>query len=287
MRGRRLVWLPRFAVYPGGTAAQASTEYGFLSARLREPLLHGPKGWYRLDAARHALVPVTGGRLPLADGTTVLVRRGLTFRVERDGRVVLRGSSPTFRILSSRLVQSGTTLLDVGTERRWRLPPGCLTAGFQGEALILACGVAHGAEGVAPLRLERMVPGSAARPITTALAQLMPQAASLSPNGAWVAVEGFTGCAASYVYVAPARGGAARLVYGRSLTEPFAANYSSLLGWSADGRLVVVFTPPHCDTPYGPQHPPRGVYLVDPRTLGRTFVTRAAVAMWNPAPLRR
>jgi hypothetical protein len=285
MRGRRLVWLRGFAVYPDSAAPQASAAYGFLFARLSEPLLHGPKGWYRLDAPRHALLPVTGGRLSLAGGTTVIARHDLTFAVERNGRVVLGGSAyNTFRILSPRLVQSGTTLLDVETERSWRLPPGCLTAGFDGKTLMLACGVAHAAEGTAPLRLERMEPGSAAQPITPALAQLIPEAASLSPNGAWVAFEGDTGCAASYVYLAPVRGGTARIVYGRSTTEPFAANYSSLLGWTADGRIVVVFMPPHCDAPYGPQHPPRGVYLVDPRTLARTFVTRTAVAMWNPAP---
>jgi hypothetical protein len=287
MRGRRLAWLPGFAVYPSGAAVQASAAYGFLGARLRPPLLHGPNGWYRLDAPRHALLPVADGRLSLAGGATAVARHDLRFAVERNGRVVLRGSATnTFRILSSRLTQSGTTLLDVATGKNWQLPPGCLTAGFDGATLILACGIAHGAEGMAPLRLKRMVPGSVARPIAPALAKLVPEAASMSPDGAWVAVEGVTGCSASYVYLAPVRGGAARIVFGRSTTEPFAANYSNLLGWTADGRLVVLFMPPHCDTPYGPQHPPRGVYLVDTRTLARTFVTRTAVAMWNPAPSR-
>jgi tricorn protease-like protein len=130
--------------------------------------------------------------------------------------------------------------------------------------------------------LERLEPDGSTRRLTSPLAELIPDAPSLSPDGRWVAVEGDTGCAASYVYVAPAAGGAARLVYGRSPTEPFASNYSSLLGWSADGRLVVLFEPPHCDTtPPGP--PPRGVYLVDPRTLTRTFVTASAVAMWGSA----
>ena len=73
-------------------------------------------------------------------------------------------------------------------------------------------------------------------------------------------------------------------VFGRSARDPFAANYSILLGWSADARLVVRFMPQHCDTPLGPQRPPNGVYLVDPRTLARTFVARAAVGLWNPDP---
>jgi len=287
MRGRRLVWLPGFAVYPRGTSAQASAEYDFLSTRMHTPLLNGPDGWYRLDARRYALMPVRGGRLPLAGGATVVARGGDVFAVERGGHFVLRGSAPTFRILSQRLVQAGRRLLDVGTGRRWMLPRGCLAAGFRDETLIAACGLAHAAEAAAPLVLERIVPGGAAHPITPALAQLIPEVASLSPDRTWVALEGDTGCAASYVYVARARGGAARIVYGRSITEPFAANYSSLLGWSADGRLVVLFTPPHCDTPFGPQHPPRGVYLVDPRTLARTFVASSALAMWNPAPRRR
>lgn len=287
MRGRRLVWLPGFAVYPRAPSAYQSLEYDFLSTRMDPPLLHGPHRWYRLDVSRHALIPVRGGRVPLAGGATVVAQRGPAFALERGGRIVLRGPAPDFRILSQRLVQTRRRLLDVRTGRRWTLPPGCLAAGFRAKTLILACGVAHGAEGAAPLILERMVPGGAARPLTQALAQLIPEAASLSPDRTWVAVEGDTGCAASYVYVAPARGGAARIVYGRSIKEPFAANFSSLLGWSADGRLVVRFIPPYCDEPYGPQHPPRGVYLVDPRTLARTVVARTADAMWNPAPRRR
>jgi len=282
LRGRRLVWLPRFALSPRSIAAQTSASYE-LSVLLPQPLLHGPHGWYRLDAARHTLLPIRGRRVTLAGGATLVRRHGLVFAVERRGRVVLRGSVPTFTILSRRLVQAGRTLLDLETGKRRKLPPGCLFAGFRGRSLILGCGVAHGAEGVAPLVLERMVPGGAARPITPHLAQLVPQAASLSPDRRWVAVEGATGCAGRWVYVAPARGGAARVVYGRSATNPYGANFSELLGWSANGRLVVQFVPPYCDGPEGPQHPPRGVYLVDPRTLARTLVTtRTTVAMWNP-----
>ncbi|MFL5954985.1 MAG: hypothetical protein ACJ76I_12860 [Gaiellaceae bacterium] len=285
MHGRRLAWLRRFAVSPSGTSVGSAAAYGYVSAQSRAPLLHGPQGSYRLDVARHALVPFEGAGLQLADDTRVVAPPGYTLAVERKGRVVLRGSWRTFRILSPRLVQSGTTLLDVRTQRTWKLPSGCLTGGFHAGTLILACGIAHAAEGAAPLRLERLAPGSAARPTAPPLAELIPETVALSPDRRWVAVEGDTGCAASYVYVAPTRGGPARLVYGRSVTNPFAANFSSLLGWSADGRLVVRFEPQHCDAePYGPQHPPHGVYLVDPRTLARTFVTRAAVAMWNPAP---
>jgi hypothetical protein len=284
LSGRRLVWLPGFAVNPHQDSAQTSLEFE-LSTRLPEPLLHGPHGWYRLDAARHVLLPVRSGRLSLAGGATVVAHRGFKFAVERDGHAVLRGGALTFQILSSRLVQAGRALLDVEADRRWKLPPGCLFAGFRGRTLVLACGLAHGAEGAAPLVLERMPPRRAARPLAQPLAELIPQAASLSSDGTWVAVEGDTGCAGRWVYVAPAGGGAARIVYGRT-TNPFAANFSKLLGWSADGRLVVLFEPPYCDEPYGPQHPPRGVYLVDPRTLARTFVTRTADAMWNPDPRR-
>jgi hypothetical protein len=283
LRGKRLAWLPRFAVYPGGSAAQASAAYYYQGGRLRLPLVYGPKGWYRLDPARHALIPVRGGRLPLGNDAAVIARRDRRFVVLRGGRVLLRGGLETLRIVSSRLVQSGTTLLDVGTNRRRQLPKGCLPAGLVKDTVILACGVAHGADAATRLVLERMAPGRPPRLLTPKLAELYPDAASLSPDGAWVAVEGRTGCAASYVYVAPIQGGAARLVYGRTPTNPFASYYSTLLGWDADGRLVVLIEPQHCDTPYGPQHPPRGVYLVDPRTLRRTLVTRSAVAMWNSA----
>ena len=141
LRGRRLAWLPGFAVYPSGAPNHPSAAWAFLLARLRPPLLHGPRGWYRLDAACHALLPVRGGRLPLAGGATVAARGGQsvapTFAVQRGGRTILRGSAPTFRVLSERLVQAGTRLLDVGTGRRWKLPPGCLPAGHSGETLIL------------------------------------------------------------------------------------------------------------------------------------------------------
>jgi hypothetical protein len=186
-----------------------------------------------------------------------------------------------FRILSPRLVQANTTLLDVETEQRWKLPPNCLAVGFRGRRPIVACGLAHGAEAAAPLVLEEVLAGGVGHRITRPVEELIPEAASVSPRGRWVAVEGDNGCAASFVYVAATTGGIARLVYGRSAKDIYSANYSQLLGWSADGRLVVLFTPPHCDAPYGPQHPPRGVYLVDPRTLRRTFVTRDADAMWS------
>jgi hypothetical protein len=281
LHGRSLAWLPRFSVYPSSAAAQASLDDDFLSARLYPPLLHGPRGWYRLDVPRHALMPVQGARVPLAGGAGVVAKPRQAFTVERGGQVVLRGSVPNFRVLSPRLVQAGTTLLDVTTGRRWTLPPGCLAAGLHGDVVIVACGVAHGAEAAARLVLERLDSRGVGHPLAPALAQLIPESGSLSPNQQWVAVEGDTGCAASYVYVAAARGGGARLVYGKSPREPFASNYSSLLGWSADGRLVAQITPRHCDEPYGPQHPPNGVYLVDPRTLARTFVTRTADAMWS------
>jgi hypothetical protein len=284
LRGRRLAWLPGFAVTQGSSQPEPPD---FLGARLRTPLFLGPHGWYRLDVTRHVLLPVRGARLPLASGAVAVAHRDEAFTLERRGHVVLRGSAPSFLVLSQRLVQNGRTLLDVETGRRWKLPPGCLFAGFRGRTLVLACGIAHGAEGAARLVLERMAPGGAVRPLAPQLAQLIPEAASLSPDRAWVAVEGDTGCAGRWTCVTPTRGGAARLVYGRSPKRPWDAYFSTLLGWSADGRLVVMLSPQYCDEPSGPQHPPRGVYLVDPRTLRRTFVTRNADAMWNPAPRPR
>jgi len=273
--------LSHFSLYPSSAAAQASVDYEFLSARLYTPLLHGPGGWYQLEVPRHALIPVEGARVPLAGSASVVAKPGQAFMVERGGHVVLRGKVPTFRVLSSRLVQAGRTLFDVTTEQRWTLPPGCVAVGFHGSRLFGACGVGHGAEAAARLVLKRLDPHRVAHPLTPELAELIPERGSLSPNQQWIAVEGDNGCAASYVYVAGASGNGVRIVYGKSLREPFSSNYSSLLGWSADGRLVVQITPPHCDEPYGPQHPPNGVYLVDPRTLARTFVTRTADAMWS------
>jgi hypothetical protein len=281
LHGRRLVWLRRFAVYPRSEAVQTSLE-DLLGTRLPLRLLHGPRGWYRLDAARHMLVPVRHARVPLVAGATVVAHRGDTFTVERKGHVVLRGGVVGgFSVLSERLVQGRTTLLDVATGRRWKLPRDCIAAGLLEREPIVGCGMGPGKD--AALVLERLVAPGVGRRIAQPVAHLVPQTASLSPDRAWVAIEGDTGCASRYTYVAPARGGTARIVYGRSAKDPFtvsAANFSQLLGWSADGRLVVLFTPPYCDEPYGPQHPPKGVYLVDPRTLARTFVTRSADAMW-------
>jgi hypothetical protein len=287
LHGRRLVWLRGFAVDPVG-AAQSSVEWQFLLARLQPPLLHGPHGWYRLDVPRHALVPVHGARVPLGASATAAAHSRRVFTVERRGRVLLRASAPVpsyplygFRILSPLLVQAGTTLLDVGADKRWELPRGCLAAGFRGGSVILACGVIHGAEAVARLRLQRMNRHGLVTPLGPRLAQLYAEAASLSPDRSWVAVEGDTGCAASYVVVAPSRGGAARVADGSSATNPWSANYSTLLGWTADDRLVVFFEPQHCDEPPPLKPLPHGVYLVDPRTLARTFVAREADAMWS------
>src|SRR5436190_1913594 len=73
LHGRRLVWLHGFAVHPASSSAQLSAEYE-LSATLYQPLLHGPHGWYRLDAARHALVRVRERRLSFAGGAVVVAR---------------------------------------------------------------------------------------------------------------------------------------------------------------------------------------------------------------------
>lgn len=288
LHGRTLVRLPAFAVYPTSASAQASLGYELLIARLSVPILHGPRGWYRLDVGRHALIPVRHGRLPVASGATVVARGRGVFAIERRGRVVLRTSAPLsnaplydFRILSPRLVQARRTLLDVETGRRWKLPPNCLASGLRGRTPIVACGLAHGAEAAAPMVFEEVLRGGVGRRITRPVDALIPESSSLSPDGRWVAVEGANGCAASYVYVAPARGGVARIVYRRPSPNLYDSNYSELLGWSADSRLVVLFTPPHCDAPYGPQRPPRGVYLVDPRTLSRTFLAHDADAMWG------
>jgi hypothetical protein len=288
LHGRMLVRLRAFAVYPTSASAQASLGYELLIARLSVPMLHGPHGWYRLDVGRHALVPVRRGRLPLAGGATVVAHGRGAFTIERRGRAVLRTSAPMsnaplydFRILSPRLVQAKRTLLDVVTGRRWKLPPNCLASGFHGRTPIVACGLAHGAEAAARMVFEEVLRGGVGRRITQPVDALIPEASSVSPDGTWVAVEGANGCAASYVYVAPARGGVARIVYRRPGPNLYDSNYSELLGWSRDGRLVVLFTPPHCDEPYGPQHPPRGVYLVDPRTLARILVARDADAMWS------
>ena len=54
---------------------------------------------------------------------------------------------------------------------------------------------------------------------------------------------------------------------------------STLLGWSADGRVVVQLVWGYCERPSK-----AAVYLVDPRTLRRTYVAREAWAMWNPYP---
>ena len=110
LHGRRLAWLPRFSLYPSAAAAQASLDYGFLSARLYLPLLLGPRGWYRLDVSRQALIRVEGARVPLDGGANAVAKRGQAFTVERGGHVVLHGAVPNFRVLSPRLVQTGTTL---------------------------------------------------------------------------------------------------------------------------------------------------------------------------------
>jgi hypothetical protein len=82
-----------------------------------------------------------------------------------------------------------------------------------------------------------------------------------------------------YLYVGPTDGSRpARPASGDEGTGP--RPYSTFLGWSVDGRVVAKITwARDCE------HALReGVYLLDPRTLKRTYVTRWAWTMWNAFP---
>ena len=290
--GRVVARLPRFAIGPGGDTTRDALMHDLdWAGQLEQPRLVTPDDrYYRLDATRHALVAISRPRVPLPGGAELAGGgdpnefRGLS--VVRGGHVLVR-RDVGLTVVAGTFVQSRGRLLDLRTGRSWRLPPRCMGVGARGATAYLFCATGPPVRfccGVDPypnMWLERLPRGQGA----TKVAQFsrdgpFPRVTGvLSPNGRFVADQGEEICAGGYLRIGPTDGSRPdRPVSGGGGTGP--RPYSTFLGWSADGRVVAQITwARDCE------HTLRGgVYLVDPRTLTRTYVTRWAWTMWNAFP---
>ena len=296
--GRFVARLPRFASYPSGDTTHDEVMHDLdWAGQLEQPrLVTAGDRYYRLDASRHALIPVPGPRVPLAGGAD-LVGHG---HVEADGSIVFRGLSVVrgghvlvrrdvnATVVAGMFVQSRGRLLDLRTGTSWALPPRCIGAGVRGDAAYAFCATGppyrYGRGGVDPYPhtwLERVTDLHGAAKVAE-FQRAGPFAritAALSPNGRFVAEQGEPACGGGFLFVGPTDGSLnARLVSGDEWTSR--SPFSTFIGWSADGRVVAhIQWGENCEQPSK-----EGVYLVDPRTLKRTLVTRDAGWMWNAFP---
>jgi hypothetical protein len=282
--GRVVARLPRFEFSGGDTTRDELMHDLDWAGQLEQPRLVGPHDrYYRIDASRRALVPITRPRVPLPGGAELVGGgdphefRGLT--VVRGGRVLVR-RDVNLVVVAGAFVQSRGRLLDLRTGRSWRLPPRCIGVGAHGGAVYAFCATGPSNYGNPPhMWLERVTRRRATKIAEFSRDGPFPRVTgALSPNGRFVSDQGEETCGGGFLHVGPTDGSRdARLVSGDKWTR---GTFSTFVGWSADGRVVARMQwGPDCERPTK-----EGVYLVDPRTLKRTYVTREAWAMWNAFP---
>jgi hypothetical protein len=229
-------------------------------------------------------VPRPGGA-ELVGGGDPNEFRGLS--VVRGGHVFVR-RDVGLAVVAGTLVQSRGRLFDLRTTGSWKLPPRCSGIGARGGTAYLFCATGPPVRyccGIDPypnMWLERLAPGHrAAKVAQYSRDGPFPRVAgALSPNGRFVADQGEEICLGGYLRVGPSDG--SRPDRPASGAGTGRLPYSTFLGWSEDGRVVAQITwSRDCE------HALRaGVFLVDPRTLKRTYVTRYAWTMWNAFPVR-
>jgi hypothetical protein len=295
--GRVAARLRRFTLDEGSGTKHDDVMHGLdWAGQLEQPrLVSGRDRYYRLDASRHALIPVPGPRVPIVAGTELVAHSGR----EADGEIFFRGLSVVrgrrtlvrrdvaATVVAGRFVQSRGRLIDARTGASWALPPRCIGAGARGDVAYAFCATGpparmHGGADPYPnMWLERVTRrGRATRVAQFSRDGPFPRVtAALSPNGRFVSDQGEQTCGGGFLFVGPTDGSReARLVSdGASTSRP---PYSSFVGWSADGRVVA-----RMEWGDDCEHTSKeGVYLVDPRTLKRTYVTRNGWVMWNAFP---
>jgi hypothetical protein len=111
---------------------------------------------------------------------------------------------------------------------------------------------------------------------------LVTQTAFLSPDGRFVAVTFAHPNLDAWAAIIPVAG-RARYVTGQALGQahvPPKIGQSMVLGWTADNRLIVSFTP--ASLGYFANGGP--VYSVDPSSLRRRLIAPSGIEMWNPLP---
>jgi hypothetical protein len=162
--------------------------------------------------------------------------------------------------------------MNLVTGARWRFSRDCAPAGSSGADLFVVCTSAS-------LRGPTMVLALSAkgkRPLARLPKGYFAFEATLSPDHEYISANLSPGCGPSYSFLIPSRGGPAMPLGGgrrwSAKTPP-----SSSLGWTSDGRLVAFISrPASCES-----ESRSGIYLVNPRTLRRTFIYPRADRMWN------
>jgi photosystem II stability/assembly factor-like uncharacterized protein len=294
--GRIVARLPHFTSYAGGDTAHDQVMHGLdWAGQLEQPrLVTNGDRYYRLDASLHALIPVPEPRVPLVGGAELVAHSHVDasgeiaftgLSVVRSGHVLVR-RDVNATVVAGMFVQSRGRLLDVRAGVSWRLPPRCIGVGARGNVAYAFCATGPpdrypgGIEPYPHMWLERVTHRAGSRKVAEFSRDgPFPRViGALSPNGHFVADQGEPTCGGGYLFVGSTDGSLdARLVSGDAWTN--SSPNSTFLGWAADGRIVAHIQSGNCERPSK-----QGIYLVDPLTLKRTYVTRNAWDMWNAFP---
>ena len=290
--GRLVARLPRFEPYPRTNTMHDEVMHGLdWAGRLEQPrLVTSGDRYYRIDASRHALIPVPQPRVPLPGGAELVAHGSAVFRglsVDRNGHVLVRRDLNA-TVVAGTLVQSRGRLVDLRTRASWRLPPRCIGAGAHGRVAYAFCATGPADPGAQypgylypHTWLERITHHHAAVKIAEFSRDgPFPRiTAALSPDGRFVAEQGEETCGGGFMYVGSTDGS----LRGRPAsgdTKTASRPFSTFLGWAADGRIVAhIQWGDDCERPTK-----EGVYLIDPRTLKRMYLVRDAWDMWNAFP---
>jgi hypothetical protein len=247
-----------------------------------ETVVEGPGGrWYFWDSAAARLHPLAEPRLRLAGGIVASAKAHGTddttayevyISVRRHGRLLMPPSRH-LKFISHDLIATETQAVDLVTGTRWSFSRNCVPAGSSGVELFVAC---------TPASLNRPAHVIALAAEGKRTLGLLPKGlfvyeAMLSPDGNYISANLSPGCGPSYSFLVPTRGGHTRPLAGGAHWSPKTPP-SKTLGWTKNNRLVVfIARSGSCESGSG-----SGIYLVNPRTLGRRFVYPSASAMWNP-----
>jgi hypothetical protein len=245
-------------------------------------------GWL-LDVARRRLDRVAKLQAPLANGADVRIivdghpssGYGTKTVIERNGRKLLEALSVAvianrYAVTTYALGPKPTRLLDLVTGRQVTFAPHCVAvAVLAGGSVVTTCTPEY-LSGHATIKLLRR--DGSTKLLSTFAPGLVPERVWLSPDERWLLAYLAPGCGLGWTAVLPIGGGAARFVTGRSSSPPF----SSGLGWTKDNRIVATVSATKKSGCEGA--PTTGTYLIDPRTLTRTLVSRTeAWTLWGSA----
>jgi hypothetical protein len=248
-----------------------------------ETLVEGPGGrWYAWDSVAARLHPLSEPRLRLAGDIVALAKAHGTddttayevyISITRHGRLVMPPSRH-LQLISHNLIATETRAVDLVTGTRWSFSRDCVPAGNSGVELFVVCTSAS---------LDRPTSVIALAAEGKRTLGLLPEGlfvyeAMLSPDGNYISANLSPGCGPSYSFLVATRGGHTRPLVGGRHWSPQTPP-SKTLGWTQNNRLTLVIARSgSCDS--GSKS---GIYLVNPRTLGRKFIYPSASEMWNPS----